>query len=155
MLCLIWGELYHPLDICELIIDARTEHLWVKVQISRCKLLKWFPVFIVLRMLTSSGKRPGVHCTGVCLGPRVGLDGCGKSNRTTENLVDLPKISQNFRKSRENSENLAELPKMSLNFSKSCENSENLAEVPTISLNFRKSGGTSENLTELGETPQT
>ena len=25
------------------------------------------------------GKRPGTHCTGVLVGPRAGLDGCGKS----------------------------------------------------------------------------
>jgi hypothetical protein len=26
-----------------------------------------------------SGKRPGIHCMGGCVGPRAGLDGCGKS----------------------------------------------------------------------------
>ena len=25
------------------------------------------------------GKRPGTHCTGGWVGPRAGLDGCGKS----------------------------------------------------------------------------
>jgi len=25
------------------------------------------------------GKRPGTHCIGGCVGPRVGVDGCGKS----------------------------------------------------------------------------
>ena len=25
------------------------------------------------------GKRPGTHCTGGRVGPRAGLDGCGKS----------------------------------------------------------------------------
>jgi hypothetical protein len=25
------------------------------------------------------GKRPGTHCIGGCVGPRAGLDGCGKS----------------------------------------------------------------------------
>jgi hypothetical protein len=24
------------------------------------------------------GKRPGTHCIGECVGPRAGVDGCGK-----------------------------------------------------------------------------
>ena len=28
-----------------------------------------------------SGERPGIHCIGGWVGPRPGLDGCGKSRR--------------------------------------------------------------------------
>ena len=61
--------------------------------------------------------------------PRVGLEGRGKSRRNSDNIVELSKISQNFRKSRRTSKNLAVLPKISQNF-------ENLAELPKIPHNF-------------------
>ena len=31
------------------------------------------------RPLYPAGKEPGIHCTGGWLGPRAGLEGCGKS----------------------------------------------------------------------------
>ena len=35
-----------------------------------------------------SGKRPGTHCTGGWVGPRAGLDGCGKS-RPHRDLISV------------------------------------------------------------------
>jgi hypothetical protein len=32
------------------------------------------------------GKRPGTHCIGGWVGPRVGLDGCGKSRRHQDSI---------------------------------------------------------------------
>ena len=37
-----------------------------------------------------TGKRPGTHCTGGWVGPRAGLDGCGKSRRTGIRSPDRP-----------------------------------------------------------------
>jgi len=36
------------------------------------------------------GKRPGTHCTEDWVGPRAGLDGCGKSHLTGIRSPDRP-----------------------------------------------------------------
>jgi hypothetical protein len=101
-------------------INQWCAHRTLGGEISRLFVLcKWFHFITDLGMFTPTGKRPGAHCTGVGVSPRVGLDGCRKSRRGSENLAELLKISQNFRKSRRASENLAELPKISQNFQKS------------------------------------
>ena len=33
-----------------------------------------------------SGKRPVAHCIGACVGPRAGLDGCGKSRSHRDSI---------------------------------------------------------------------
>ena len=41
------------------------------------------------------GKRPGTHCIGGLVGPRAGLDGCGKSHPPTGiRSPDLPARSE-------------------------------------------------------------
>ena len=35
------------------------------------------------------GKRPGTHCIGVWVGPRAGLDGCGKSRPHRDSIPVL------------------------------------------------------------------
>ena len=41
------------------------------------------------------GKRPGTHCIGGLVGPRAGLDGCGKSHLPTGiRSPDLPARSE-------------------------------------------------------------
>ena len=49
---LIGGELYRRLDTCELISDARTEHMWLTFNFVLCK---WFHVIRNLGRFTSSG----------------------------------------------------------------------------------------------------
>jgi len=36
------------------------------------------------------GKRPGIHFTGACVGPRVGLDRCGKSRSHRDLIAEPP-----------------------------------------------------------------
>ena len=36
------------------------------------------------------GKGPGTHCVGGCVGPRAGLDGCGKSHPPHRDLITGP-----------------------------------------------------------------
>ena len=89
------------------------EHMWLKSLFILCK---WFHVIRDLRRFTTSGKRPGAHCTGVGVRP-------------TDQSGRVRKISQSFRKSRRTSENTAELRKISQNFGKSRRTSENPAEL--------------------------
>ena len=103
------------------------EHMWLKSLFILCK---WFHVIRDLRRFTTSGKRPGAHCTGVGVRP-------------TDQSGRVRKISQSFRKSRRTSENTAELRKISQNFGKSRRTSENPAELRKISQNFGKSRRTS------------
>ena len=39
------------------------------------------------------GKRPGTHCIGGWVGPRAGLDGCGKSRPTGIRSPDRPAVA--------------------------------------------------------------
>jgi hypothetical protein len=40
------------------------------------------------------GKRHGTHCIGGWVGPRAGLDGCGKSRPHRESIPDIPARSE-------------------------------------------------------------
>jgi hypothetical protein len=42
------------------------------------------------------GKKPGTHCTGDCMGPRVGLDGCGNLAPTGIRSPALPAHSESL-----------------------------------------------------------
>jgi len=42
------------------------------------------------------GKRPGIYCIGGWLGPRIGLDGCGKTRLHRNSIPDLPARSQSL-----------------------------------------------------------
>ena len=44
----------------------------------------------------SLGRIPVTHCTGDCLGPRVGLDGCGKSRPHRDSIPDRPVRSESL-----------------------------------------------------------
>jgi hypothetical protein len=39
-------------------------------------------------------ERPGTHCTGVWVGPRAGLDGCGKPQPQRDSIPDSPAHSE-------------------------------------------------------------
>ena len=41
-------------------------------------------------------ERHGTHCTGGCVGPRIGLDGCGTSRRHQDSFPDRPARSQSL-----------------------------------------------------------
>ena len=43
-----------------------------------------------------SGKKPGTHCTGSWVGPRAGLDRCGKSRPAGIRSSDRPARSQSL-----------------------------------------------------------
>ena len=40
----------------------------------------------------SLGKRPGTHCIGGWVGPRAGLDGCGKSRPHLDSIPGLSSL---------------------------------------------------------------
>ena len=42
------------------------------------------------------GKRPGTNCTGGWVGPRAGLDGCGKSRSCRDSIPDRPARSESL-----------------------------------------------------------
>jgi hypothetical protein len=42
-----------------------------------------------------AGKRPGTHCVGGWVGPKAGLDGCGKSH-LQQGLPDRPALSESL-----------------------------------------------------------
>ena len=42
------------------------------------------------------GKRPGTHCVGGWVGPRAGLDGCGKSRLHRDSIPDRPARSESL-----------------------------------------------------------
>jgi len=41
---------------------------------------RWWVVSVTPRPHFTPGERPGTHCTGGWVGPRAGLDRCGKSH---------------------------------------------------------------------------
>jgi hypothetical protein len=46
------------------------------------------------RPLYPRGKRPGTYCTGCWVGPRAGLDSCGKSRLYQDSIPDRPARSE-------------------------------------------------------------
>jgi hypothetical protein len=42
------------------------------------------------------GKRPGTHCRGDWVGPRAGLDGCGKPRQRRESIPGMPGRSESL-----------------------------------------------------------
>jgi hypothetical protein len=46
------------------------------------------------------GERPGTHCTGGWVGPRAGLDGCGKSRPHRDSIPDRPACTESLQRLR-------------------------------------------------------
>jgi hypothetical protein len=41
-------------------------------------------------------ERAGTHCTGGWVGPRAGLDGCGKSRPHRDSIPDRPAVASRY-----------------------------------------------------------
>ena len=57
---------------------------------------RWCEVSVTPRPLFTTGKDPGTHCTGGWVGPRAGLDRCGKSRLHRDSIPNRPAHSQSL-----------------------------------------------------------